>query len=223
MSVGVLLALAVTVIASGSGSAADVPATCSIHALGTVSGAANLSAAREWHLQRTEAVIVRLLASGQQSRVQPGITLFGLGLALPALSARYGYFVEGPDQVGDLSRLTRALAFSFRTDSCSASLLAVVDDQNPLLTVVGGIAALLAGLSVVGLIWLGRGPGRLGRRIAGAGLGLLAGIGLSLLLQQVVWLDPRSYDTLIPPALGLIVGAACPGALPPRLWTHSRP
>ena len=39
---------------------------------------------------------------------------------------------------------------------------------------------------------------------------------LSLLLQQLLWLDPRSYDTLIPPAVGLVLGAVSPGALATR-------
>jgi hypothetical protein len=214
--VGVLMALAATVVASAGVGAAGEPATCTIQTLGTVSGPVNLSAARELHLRQGEAVTIRLLASSPQSHAQPGVTLFGFGLPLPAEAVKYAYFVEGPHPVADPSHIARALAFSFRTESCSTSLLAVVDDQNPLFTLVGGGGAALAVLATMGLLVLRDEPARFSRRMLGALLGLLAGIGLSLLLQQLLWLDPRSYDTLIPPAVGLILGAVSPGALATR-------
>ena len=55
------------------------------------------------------------------------------------------------------------------------------------------------------------------RNVAGGVVGLIAGAGVSLFLQQLLWLDPRSYITLVPPVLGLFLGVGAPGLLRPAL------
>jgi hypothetical protein len=81
--------------------------------------------------------------------------------------------------------------------------------------VAGGTGAVLTFILLLLLVILASRPARAGRRVLGAVLGLLADVALSVLLQQLLWLDPRSLVTLLPPATGLLAGAALPGVLRP--------
>jgi hypothetical protein len=60
---------------------------------------------------------LRLLASSPQSHAQPGVTLFGFGLPLPAEAVKYAYFVEGPHLVADPSPGAWGQVFAEKTQA----------------------------------------------------------------------------------------------------------
>ena len=216
--VACLAGLALAVVAASGATGATVAGPCSIQAVGTVSGSADLGKGGEWHLRRDEAVTVRVLAPQPQTHLDATVAVFGVAAALPRTELpRYTTYLQGPDQVATWSRFSRAAAVSVRTDACSSSLVAVVDDQNPVLTLAGGIGAAVGALALMGLVLLAFRPRRVPLNVAGGLLGLLAGVGVRLFLQQLLWLDPRSYVTLAPPILGLFGGVGVPGLLRPAL------
>lgn len=217
--VACLAGLALLVVAASGASAATAATPCSIQAVGTVSGPADLSRSGEWHVRRDEAVTVRVLTPQPQTHLDATVAVFGLSAAMPRTELpRYTTYLQGPDQVSTWSRFSRALAVSVRTDACHSSLVAVVDDQNPVLTVAGGVGVAVGALALIGLVLLARGRRRAVRTVAGGLLGFMAGVAVSLFLQQLLWLDPRSYPTLVPPILGLLLGVATPGLLRPVPW-----
>ena len=216
VSVACLAGLVLVIVAASGASAATVATPCSIQAVGTVSGPADLSRSGEWHLRRDEAVTVRVLTPRPQTHLDATVAVFGLAAALPRTELpRYTTYLQGPEQVSTWSRLSRALAVSVRTDTCYSSVVAVVDDQNPVVTLAGGIGVAVGAIALIGLLLLARGSRGAARNVVGGLLGFMAGVGVSLFLQQLLWLDPRSYVTLLPPILGLFLGVAVPGLLRP--------
>lgn len=214
----VLLSVAATPSAPAS-AAAPAARGCSMQAVGSASGGADLGAAREWHLRQADVVTARVIATAPQTYVTPRITLFGATLDLPGLrDLNSAVFVEGPVRVGDFSRYVRAAGLSFTSDSCSISVLAAVDDQSPLLSVAGGLGTVVAAISFLALVMLALRPASPAGRGLGALFGMLAGAGLSLLFQQLLWLDPTSHATLLPAAVAAALGAAVPGILASSSW-----
>jgi hypothetical protein len=210
------IALGVLALSLGSGTAAQAAMSGGCHAstVGSRSGSVDLVGAEQLHLYRDEVVTFRGIAPAPQTSVQITVYLFGF----PVTSPTIGGFKEttetyGPVAVSSLSRYVRAVALSATTDSCSTSLLVAIDDQSPLLTVAGLAAAILGLLGLLGVFRAARGKGHIGSRILGGFAGLLAGVGWSFLLQQMLWIDPRSFVGLYPVVLGLLVGILLAGSV----------
>jgi hypothetical protein len=201
-------------LSSGTVAEAAVSGGCYAATVGSRSGSVDLVNAEQLHLYRDEVVTFRGIAPTPQTYIR--LTLYWFGF--PVTSPTIGGFsqtteTDGPVAVSSLSRYARAVAFSATTDSCSTALLVAVDDQSPLLTAAGLAAAILGLLGLLGVLRAARGKGRIGSRILGGFSGLLAGFGWSFLLQQMLWIDPRSFVGLYPVALGLLLGILLAGSI----------
>ena len=98
-----------------------------------------------------------------------------------------------------------------RTDDCQGAAFVKITGRSPFTTVIGGTATVLTlgGLALALASWIpafGSGGGGFGRGIGG---GLLAGLGLALLLQQMGMM-PLSGPVLV---AGVIGGPAIGGGL----------
>jgi hypothetical protein len=110
-------------------------------------------------------------------------------------------------------RFTVAGSASGPTGSCSGQITIILDDVNPLMTVLGGggmVAGLVGAAVVVSGLFLG---GGLLSRLLGGLFGGLGGVGLALALQQFGVLDPTTLIGLVIPGVGLVAGVGLPGLL----------
>jgi hypothetical protein len=90
----------------------------------------------------------------------------------------------------------------------------IIDDVDPLLTLMGGgglVLAVLAVLAILLLLWMATKDAGVGRRITGLVIGLPGGIGAGLALMQVEVLDPAAILGLIVPRIGALLGLLVPG------------
>jgi hypothetical protein len=210
------VALGVLALWLAGGTAADAAMSggCLASTVGSRSGSVNLVGAEQLHLYRDEVVTFRGTAPSPQTSVQVTVYLFGFPVTGPAIGGfNQTSETDGPIAVSSFSRYARAVALSATTSSCSASLLVAVDDQSPLLTIAGLVAAILGLLGLLGVLRAARGKGRIGSRILGGFGGLVAGIGWSFLLQQMLWIDPRSIVGVYPVVLGLLLGILLAGTV----------
>jgi hypothetical protein len=194
--------------------AADIQGGCKAWAIGSESGSVDLTSASELHLLRGDVLAVRGLAPRAQTKVDLTVHLFGLGIPLPEV----GGLRETDDSqtriaMSTYSRYARVVDISAATDDCTGSLLVSVDDQSPILNAVGGAGAILGLLGLLGVLKAAFGKGRIGGRIGGGLAGFIGGAGVSLLLQQMLWIDPRNTAGLAPPIAGLLLGVLLAGTL----------
>jgi hypothetical protein len=199
--------------------AADIQGGCQAWAIGSKSGTVNLTSASELHLLQDDVLAVRGTAPRPQTRVALTLYAYGFGIQLP----EFGGLRETDDSqsqihVSTYSRYARVVVLSAATDDCTGSLLVSVDDLSPVRNAVGGAGAALGLLGLLGLLKAALGKGRIGSRIGGGLSGFLGGAGVSLLLQQMLWIDPRSTIGLIPVIAGLVLGMLLAGAIrrPPK-------
>jgi hypothetical protein len=90
--------------------------------------------------------------------------------------------------------------------SCSGQVTIIIDDVNPLLTVLGGGGLVLFVLGLIIVLIGARSEGGCLMQLIDAGFGFLGGAGLALSLEQFGILDPT-----VPIGLGLAVILALVG------------
>ncbi|HXN90818.1 MAG TPA: hypothetical protein VN906_04970 [Candidatus Sulfotelmatobacter sp.] len=193
---------------------ADMTGGCHAQAVGSRSGSIDLTNASALHLDQDEVLAIRGTAPSDQTWVQLTVYMFGFGIPFPQV----GGFKEQNDgqsgiKVSDYSRYARVLVMSATTNTCSGSLLVTVDNLSPVRNAAGAAGAILGLLGLLGIWKAARGKGRIGSRIGGGLSGLIGGTGISLLLQQMLWIDPRNIDGLAPPIAGLVLGIILAGAI----------
>jgi hypothetical protein len=200
--------LAVTPLAAS----AAVTGGCTVQGLGSKSGAIDLTTQAEWHVRPDEVLSGSGNAPSDQTSVQ--ISAYALGVAIPIINAsgkgRAG--TGGPYAVADYSWMARTISVVGASDTCTGNVVVIIDDVNPVLTASGGGALALALLGLLMLLGTAFGSGGGGARIGGAIIGLVAGVGLGLGLQQMGTLDPRSLVGLAVPIGGLLLGTVAPGS-----------
>jgi hypothetical protein len=192
---------------------ADIQGGCKAWAVGSQSGSVNLTGANELHLRQDDVLAVQGFAPNAQTHVTLTVYIFGFGVTLPDI----GGFTENADsqshlQVSSYSKYARVVSFAAATNDCSGSLLVSVDDLSPVRNVAGGVGAVLGLLGLLGVLLAARGRGRFGGRLGGGFCGLLAGTGIGILLQQMLWIDPRSSAGLAAPIAGLVLGVLLAGS-----------
>lgn len=146
-----------------------------------------------------------------QKSAQLRVLMFGIGLPLLDRQGNSPSGSAGPYLISDYDRYTRVLSVAGTTSTCDGSILVVVDDVAPLGTWAGilGLIALLLGLIGLAATTLQFPSGS--ARVAGMVVGLVAGLGLGLLLQQGAILDPANALGLLLPAGGALLGLIVPG------------
>lgn len=195
---------------------ATIAAPCS--GTGTSSSGADvdLTTATVWHLLSTDT------AGGHGQSTVPmksgSVSAYALGLGLPIASGSGDGSTTGA--VEGVSVKTYAIlghrfvvAGSASGDSggCSGSIEIVLDDVNPVLTVLGGGGILLALIGLIVIVLGARSGGGCLTRLLSGLFGGLGGAGLGLALEQFGILDPRSFVGLGMLVVGALLGLALCG------------
>jgi hypothetical protein len=185
--------------------AATVSGGCTVTGTST-SGTVDLTTAAEWHLQRSDVAGGNGTAPTEQTAAS--VSVHTLGLALPIASG------EGDgDTAGSVSGVSvepfalvaKRWTVSGSSDSCSGTVLVIIDDVEPYMTATGG-GGILAALIGGGLMLAtSRGSG-VGSKILGALFGGIAGLGLAVALEQYGVVDPTTFVGLGIVGIGLVVG-----------------
>jgi len=139
--------------------------------------------------------------------------LFGLPVPVYNSSGRDTHGSAGPFLVSDYSRFSRVFAAGGSSDTCSGTVLIVVDDQSAFTNLIGLAALILAAIGLIGLLLLmfaGSGSGGCASTFLGAVAGLLFGLGVGLVAIETGLLDPRSLVGLVIVGAAVVVGLAIP-------------
>ena len=184
-----LFAVAALLAALPSSAAATVRGGCTATGTSTSGGVIDLTTNAVWHVRSTDSITLAGTAPTPQTDATVRASAFGFAIPLgggtadPSTSAESDTF-----EVAFLAVLGRVFLISGEASGpaggCDGEVQLVIDDVNPLGTVLGGggLAGVLIGL--VGLAWAVRDPVSLVRRTIAVISLVLLGLGGSLVLQQ---------------------------------------
>lgn len=185
--------------------------TCQATGTATSSGSVDLTTIEEWHMQSTDVAGGTGTAGAKQTSGQ--VAAYALGIGLPIASASGDGDTEGSVQgvqVATYAILGARFAVSGSSvgedGGCAGHFTVILDDVNPLLTVLGGGGLVLFLLGLLGMIWTSRKAASAATRIMSAIFGLISGIGLALALEQFGVIDARTYVGLGIAIVLLVVG-----------------
>ncbi len=190
---GFAIALAATALLANTAAGADstIRGGCTAVGTSTSGGVIDLTTNAIWHVQSTDQIHLAGQAPTPQTSVSVKATAFGFAIPIGGGTADPNSSAESDTyEISTLAILGRVFLISGVSSGpgggCDGEVELIIDDVNPILTVLGGagLAGLLIGL--LGLGWAVRKPEGLRRRLVGLGALALMGIGGSLLLQQVV-------------------------------------
>ncbi|HEX9270281.1 MAG TPA: hypothetical protein VF998_10585 [Candidatus Limnocylindria bacterium] len=200
-------------VALAAPAAAIIDGGCTATASATKSGSVDLTTASEWHLKTDDVVSGSGTAPSDQTFVQ--ISAYALGVPIPILNGtgKGKSGSAGPYAVSSYSWMAKTIVVSGASDSCNGSITIIIDDTTPVATASGGGGAIVALIGLAGMVLSAMGPGGRGGRVAGGLSGVLTGLGLGLLAQQLGVLDARSLVGLALPAAGAVIGIGAAGAL----------
>ena len=201
--------------------AATIDPPCSGTGTSTSGGDIDLTTATEWHLLSTD------VAGGHgQSTVEMksgSVAAHALGLSLPIASGSGDGDTQGSVEGVSVSafailgqRFLVSCSASGDSGSCAGEIEIILDDVNPLMTVLGGGGLVLAVIGLVAIVMGARSGGGLGARIVAAILGGLGGAGLGVALEQFAILDPTSFMGLVIAVVGLVLGLVLAGRMSAR-------
>ncbi len=216
LALGLAVALSLALLSARPAHATMTKGACTAVARGTLSGD-HQGGQAEWHLNREEEVT----GEGHPPRntelkgVAVRVHLFGFPIPVYGNGDTGKGGTAGPFKVRQYTGIARIVVVSGEAGegpACAGTVKIILDDVNPVATVVGGGGGALGVLGLLGILAAAFGRGGAGGRVGGALAGLVSGIGFGLLLQQTGTLDPTNAAGLALPAAGLIVGAAAAGA-----------
>jgi len=190
---------------------ARVSGGCTATATASKSGAIDLTTATVWHVKDADVINGLGNAPTAQKSAQLKVLMFGIGLPLLDRQGNSPSGAAGPYLIADYDRYTRVLSVAGTSTTCDGSILVIVDNVAPLGTWAGvlGLIALLLGL--IGLVATSIQSPSGSARVVGMIVGLVAGLGLGLVLQQGAVLDPANVLGLLLPAGGALLGFIVPG------------
>jgi len=147
------------------------------------------------------------------------VSAYALGIALPIASGNSedggttgsveGVSVATYAILGQ--RFTVAGSAAGDDGQCSGQITVILDDINPLLTILGGGGILVAIISIIILIFFARAGSGCLWRIFGAVFGAIGGTGAALAGEQFGLLDPTQIFGLIVAIAGALIGFLVPG------------
>lgn len=184
---------------------------CTATATASKSGTVDLTSTSTWHVKDADVISGKATAPTPQTFTRLNVLFFGIGLPLLDQTGNSPNGTTGPYRIADYDRYTRVLSVAGTTTSCDGNVMIVVDDIAPLAT-WAGIGGLIA--SVLGLIGLIASMFQFpagAARLVGMVVGVVAGLGVGLLLQQFAILDPGNVFGLLLPIGGAFVGLILPG------------
>jgi hypothetical protein len=184
----------------------------------STSSSANLTTDTEWHLKRDDAAGGSATSPAKMKSASVAAYALGIGIPIAGGKSEDG---ETDGSVDGVSVATYAIlghrfvvAGSASGDGqCSGQIEILLDDVNPLLTVLGGGGIILALIGLIAMLLFARTEGGCANRILSGLFGALGGLGLGLALEQFEILDPTQ-----PFGLFILVGAAVLGFITAGLF-----
>jgi hypothetical protein len=184
------------------------------------SGSADITTQTEWHILSTDVGGGSGTAPAPIKAASVGAYAGGLSIPIASSTSEDG---ETAGSVDGVSASTLAvlgarfvIAGSGSGDAnCSGNITIIIDDVNPLLTVLGGGGLLLAILGLLAIVVGARSSGGLGARILATVLGGLGGLGLGLSLEQFGVLDPMQPISLVIAVIAAVLGLVLCGRFGP--------
>ncbi len=190
---------------------AKVNSGCTATATASKSGTVDLNVATTWHVKDADVISGQASAPTAQKSAQLKVLFFGIGLPLLDQSGSSNIGSAGPYRISDYDRYTRVLSVGGTSTSCDGNVLIVVDDVAPLATWAGILGLIATVLGLIGLIAsLFQFPSGSARLVSMV-VGVVAGLGLGLLLQEGAVLDPANVLGLLLPIGGGFMGLIVPG------------
>lgn len=213
-----LVAAALLLLAVPASASATITGGCTGEGHSTSSGA-NLTTDTEWHLKSSDVAGGSGTAPAKMKAAS--VSAYALGIALPIASGTS----EDGETTGSVEGVSVSnyaiLGARFTVGgsatgdgSCSGEIQIILDDVNPLFTVLGGGGIILALIGLLAVLLLGRGEGGCMSRVLGAFFGGLGGVGGALAAEQFDLLDPTE-----PMGLFVAIGAAILGFIVPGLFS----
>ena len=218
-----VMAVAALLLALPAAVSATITGGCTGEGHAT-SGSVNLTSASEWHIQSAD------VGGGSGTAPAPikaaSVGAYAAGIQIPIASGTS----EDGETAGSVEGVSASLfatlgkrfviAGSGTGDvSCSGQITMIIDDVNPLLTVLGGGGLLLALIGLLAIIMAARSNGGAGARIGAFLLGGLGGLGLALALEQFGILDPTQPIGLIIALIAAVLGLLLAGRFGPKIQT----
>jgi hypothetical protein len=201
---------------------ATITPPCSGTGHGT-SGDVDLTTATEWHLHASDIVGGDGASTVPMKSATVSAYAFG-GLSIP-IAGGPGGDPKSEGSVNGLlvsqyailgSRFYVAGVATGDSGTCSGSILIIIDDVTPVVTVFGGGALAAAAIGLLGILLGTRLSGKTSTRIYVGIIGLLGGIGAAIAAGQFGLLDPSQPVGLALPVIGAVAGFALCGALRPK-------
>lgn len=199
--------------------AATVGGGCTAEGHSTSTGA-NITSATEWHLQKDDVAGGSGTAPSKMTSARVAAYALGLGLPIAGGDSKPGDEGNTAGSVDGVSVAMYAIlgkrfvvggSASGPGGSCAGQILIILDDVNPLFTLLGGGGILIAIVALLILIGLSRGGGGCLSRLVGGAFGLLGGTGAALAGEQFGVLDPTQVIGLIIAIAAGVVGFFLPG------------
>jgi hypothetical protein len=189
----------------------------------STSGGANLTTDSEWHLKSND--VAGGSATAPAAMRSATVAAYGLGIGIP-IAGGTSEDGETSGSVDGVNVSTYAVlghrfvvAGSASGDGqCTGQIEIVIDDNQPLLTVLGGGGIVLALIGVIGMLAQARGSGGFVNRFLSAVFGAMAGLGAALALEQFEALDPTQ-----PFGLFILVGLAVVGFITAGMFRSGTP
>jgi len=205
---GLLLAALLALPFSAS---ATVTGGCQVTGTSTSGGSVDLTTATEWHMRSDDVAGGSGTAPSPQKSSE--VAAYALGIGIPIASGSGDGSAAGSVDGVEIStyailgaRFTVAGSSSGDSGGCAGQVTVILDDVNPLFTVLGGGGLLLALLGVLVLLWAARSPASCAGRFLAGLFGGLGGLGVALAMEQFGYLDPTK-----PFGLATAIGAALIG------------
>lgn len=216
--IGTMTAVLAILLAFPAASSATITGGCQGEGHSSSGSGVNLTTDTEWHLNSDD------VAGGSGTSPVPmraaSVAAYALGIGIPIAS---GTDEEGETagSVEGVSVETYAIlghrfvvAGSASGDGqCSGQIDILLDDVNPLFTVLGGGGIIAALIGLIALLLFSRSSGGCLNRILSALFGALGGLGAALALEQFEVLDPTQ-----PIGLLIVVGVAVLGFITAGLF-----
>jgi hypothetical protein len=208
---GVALFFLIGLLVAPLSAQATVHGGCTATATAWKSGTVDLAVASTWHVKDADVLNGQAGAPTPQKSAQLKVLLFGIGLPLLDSQGNSVSGAAGPYRIADYDRYTRVLAVAGTSNTCDGNVLIIVDDVAPLSTWAGILGLIAAILGIIGLVaTMFQFPSG-SARVVGMVVGVVAGLGIGLLLQQLAILDPANFLGLLFPGGGAILGLILPG------------
>lgn len=177
----------------------------------STSSSADLTTDTVWHLKQADIAGGSGTSPGKIHAA--GVVAYALGIGLPIASGtsdegKTAGSVDGVN-VATYAVLGRRFVVggSATGDTpCKGQIEVIIDDVNPLFTVLGGGGTILAVIGLIALLLFSRSKGGCAYRIISAIVCGFGGLGAALALEQFGVIDPTSFVGLL-----ILIGAAVLG------------